>query len=125
MYNKRCCCLHYNHVVAKGKHTTNKLEVKNMLNISLDEDELKKLYLEEVRKRVEEIEEDMFLIDTKELCRMLSLSRPTVEKLFIYNPNFPAMRVGKKWLFNRQQVKEYINRWSIDVRKKGGSVEYD
>ena len=70
-----------------------------MLNISLDEDELKKLYLEEVRKRVEEIEEDMFLIDTKELCRMLSLSRPTVEKLFIYNPNFPAMRVGKKWLF--------------------------
>ncbi|MFC0469672.1 helix-turn-helix domain-containing protein [Halalkalibacter kiskunsagensis] len=96
-----------------------------MLNISLDEDELKKLYLEEVRKRVEEIEEDMFLIDTKELCRMLSLSRPTVEKLFIYNPNFPAMRVGKKWLFNRQQVKEYINRWSIDVRKKGGSVEYD
>lgn len=96
-----------------------------MLNISLDESELKKLYLEEVRKRVEEIEEDMFLIDSKELCRMLSLSRPTVEKLFIYNPNFPSMRVGKKWLFNRQEVKEYINRWSIDVRKKGGSVECD
>lgn len=96
-----------------------------MLNISLDENELKKLYLEEVRKRVEEIEEDMFLIDTKELCRMLSLSRPTVEKLFIYDPNFPSMRVGKKWLFNRQEVKEYINRWSIDVRKKGGSVECD
>lgn len=96
-----------------------------MLNISLDENELKKLYLEEVRKRVEEIEEDMFLIDSKELCRMLSLSRPTVEKLFIYNPNFPSMRVGKKWLFNRQEVKEYINRWSIDVRKKGGSVECD
>lgn len=97
----------------------------HMLNISLDESELKKLYLEEVRKRVEEIEEDMFLIDSKELCRMLSLSRPTVEKLFIYNPNFPSMRVGKKWLFNRQEVKEYINRWSIDVRKKGGSVECD
>ncbi|MED3824344.1 helix-turn-helix domain-containing protein [Priestia flexa] len=96
-----------------------------MLNISLDENELKKLYLEEVRKRVEKIEEDMFLIDSKELCRMLSLSRPTVEKLFIYDPNFPSMRVGKKWLFNRQEVKEYINRWSIDVRKKGGSVECD
>ncbi|WWL81037.1 hypothetical protein V6B65_08405 [Bacillus altitudinis] len=49
---------------------------------------------------------------------MLSLSRATVEKLFIYDPNFPSMRVGKKWLFNRQEVKEYINRWSIDVRKK-------
>ncbi|WP_216831007.1 helix-turn-helix domain-containing protein [Alkalihalobacterium elongatum] len=96
-----------------------------MLNISLDESELKKLYLEEVRKRVEEIEEDMFLIDSKELCRMLSLSRPTVEKLFIYDPNFPSMRVGKKWLFNRQEVKEYINRWSKDVRKKGGVIEWD
>lgn len=94
-----------------------------MLNISLDENELKKLALEEVRKRVEEIEEDMFLIDSKELCRMLSLSRPTVEKLFIYDPNFPSMRVGKKWLFNRQEVKEYINRWSKDVRKKGGNIK--
>lgn len=94
-----------------------------MFNISLDENELKKLALEEFRKRMEEIEEDMFLIDTKELCKLLSLSRPTVEKLFIYNPDFPSIRVGKKWLFNRQEVKEYINRWSIDVRKKGGSVE--
>lgn len=94
-----------------------------MFNISLDENELKKMALEEFRKRMEEIEEDMFLIDTKELCKLLSLSRPTVEKLFIYNPDFPSIRVGKKWLFNRQEVKEYINRWSIDVRKKGGSVD--
>ncbi|APH06543.1 helix-turn-helix domain-containing protein [Bacillus weihaiensis] len=96
-----------------------------MLNISLDENELKKLALEEVRKRVEEIEEGMFLIDTKELCRLLSLSRPTVEKLFIYDPNFPSMRVGKKWIFHRKEVEEYIKRWSIDVRKKGGNVECD
>ncbi|PAE25591.1 helix-turn-helix domain-containing protein [Bacillus sp. 7894-2] len=96
-----------------------------MLNITLDEKEIKKLYLDEVRKRVEEIEEQALLIDTKELCRMLSLSRPTVEKLFIYNQNFPSMRVGKKWLFNRKEVEKYINRWSIDVKKKGGNVECD
>ncbi|WP_026567871.1 helix-turn-helix domain-containing protein [Bacillus sp. UNC41MFS5] len=96
-----------------------------MLNISLDENELKKLYLEEVRKRVDEIGEQMMLIDTKELCKMLSLSRPTVEKLFIYNQDFPSMRVGKKWLFPRKEVEEYIKRWSIDVRKKGGNVECD
>ncbi|SDZ59754.1 DNA binding domain-containing protein, excisionase family [Evansella caseinilytica] len=94
-----------------------------MFNISLNEDELKKLYLDEIRKRVDDIENQMALIDTKELCKMLSLSRPTVEKLFIYNPDFPSMRVGKKWLFNRKEVEEYINRWSIDVRKKGGSVD--
>lgn len=96
-----------------------------MLNISFDEKEFKKFALDVVRKRVEEIEEDMFLIDTKELCKLLSLSRPTVEKLFIYNPEFPSMRVGKKWVFNRQEVKEYINRWSVDVRKNGGSVDFE
>lgn len=94
-----------------------------MLNISLDENELKKLYLEEVRKRVGKIEEQLLLIDTKELCKMLSLSRPTVEKLFIYNPDFPSMRVGKKWLFHRKEVEEFINRWSVDVRKNGGNLE--
>ncbi|WP_099363770.1 excisionase family DNA-binding protein [Fredinandcohnia onubensis] len=96
-----------------------------MLNISVDENEFKKMALEEFRKRMEDIEEDVFLIDTKELCKLLSLSRPTVEKLFIFNPEFPSMRVGKKWLFNRQEVKEYINRWSIEVRKNGGIIEPD
>ncbi|PGL66842.1 helix-turn-helix domain-containing protein [Bacillus sp. AFS055030] len=94
-----------------------------MLNISLDENELKKLYLEEVRKRVDEIEEQKLFIDVNELCKMLSLSRPTVEKLFISNPNFPSLRVGKKWLFPRKEVEEYIKRWSSDVRKNGGIVD--
>jgi excisionase family DNA binding protein len=96
-----------------------------MLNITLNESELKNLFLEEVRKRVEEFEEQKLFIDVKELCKMLSLSRPTVEKLFINNPDFPSIRVGKKWLFHRKEVEEYINRWSINVRKKGGIVECD
>lgn len=94
-----------------------------MLNITLDETELKKLYLEEIRKRTEEIEEQMLLIDTKELCKLLSLSRPTVEKLFIFNERFPCFRVGKKWMFHRKEVEEYINLWVKDVRKNGGSIE--
>ncbi|MBX9974207.1 helix-turn-helix domain-containing protein [Cytobacillus firmus] len=96
-----------------------------MLNISLDENELKKLYLEEIRKSVKEIEKEKTLIDVGELCRILSLSRPTVEKLFIHNSNFPSIRVGKKWLFPRKEVEEYIKLWSIDVRKNGGVVECD
>ncbi|MCR8978654.1 helix-turn-helix domain-containing protein [Brevibacillus laterosporus] len=96
-----------------------------MFNINLNEDELKTLYLEEVQKRLEDWEQQTLLMDMKELCKMLSLSRPTVEKLFIYNPDFPSMRVDKKWLFPRKEVETYIKRWSIDVRKKGGSVDCD
>lgn len=96
-----------------------------MFNINLNEAELKTIYLEEVQKRLEDWEQQTLLMDMKELCKMLSLSRPTVEKLFIYNPDFPSMRVGKKWLFPRKEVEEYIKRWSIDVRKKGGTIEWD
>lgn len=105
-----------------------------MLNISLDENELKTIYDEalqkrldswdkQVQQRLDDLENQSMLLDMKELCKRLNLSRPTVEKLFIYDPKFPAIRVGKKWVFNRKEVEEYINRWSIDVKKKGGSVE--
>lgn len=96
-----------------------------MFNINLNENELKTIYLEEVQKRLDVWEQQTLLMDMKELCKILSLSRPTVEKLFIFNPDFPSMRVGKKWLFNRKEVEEYIKSWGIDVRKKGGSVDCD
>jgi excisionase family DNA binding protein len=89
-----------------------------MVEIKLDDNELKAIYLVEVRKRLNELELQSLLMDTKQLCKMLSLSWPTVEKLFLRDPNFPSMRVGKKWLFNRNQVQDYINRWSIEIKQK-------
>lgn len=93
-----------------------------MIQIQLDDEQLKELYLEEVRKRVEIFESETLLMDSKQLCKMLSLSWPTVEQKFLRDPNFPSMRVGNKWLFNRKEVQEYINNWSIDVRTKFGGV---
>lgn len=89
-----------------------------MIEIKLDEQELKELYLSEVQKRLDEIELQSLLMDTKQLCRSLSLSWPTVEKLFISDPNFPKIRVGSKWLFNRKEVERYIDLWSVEVKKK-------
>lgn len=76
------------------------------------------MYLAEVQKRLDQIEFDSLLMDSKQLCKMLSLSWPTIEKLFIRDPNFPKIRVGTKWLFNRNEVQNYIDQWSITVRKK-------
>ncbi|MCQ6277410.1 DNA-binding protein [Bacillus sp. V3B] len=88
-----------------------------MLEIKLDDEELKALYLAEVQKRLDKIELQSMLMDTKQLCKMLSLSWPTVEKLFLSDPNFPSIRIGKKWIFNRKQVQDYIDRWSIEKKK--------
>ncbi|KPH73871.1 hypothetical protein AFL42_11335 [Oceanobacillus caeni] len=94
-----------------------------MIKVDLNEESLKKLYLVEVKKHLAKLEADTFLMDSKQLCKMLNLSWPTIEKLFLRDPNFPSIRVGKKWVFNRKEVEEYINCWSVEIREQGGEVE--
>ncbi|MBT2729200.1 DNA-binding protein [Bacillus sp. ISL-75] len=96
-----------------------------MIQFSLNEEGLKELYLSEVQKHLENMEMDTMLMDSKQLCKKLNLSWPTIEKLFLYDPNFPKMRVGKKWLFNRKEVQKYIDYWSDEIRQKGGTINID
>lgn len=89
-----------------------------MIEIKLDEKELKAIYLAEVQKRLDQIEFESLLMSSKQLCKMLSLSWPTVEKEFLRDPNFPKIRIGTKWLFNRSEVQQYINRWSNEMKNQ-------
>ncbi|MBD7966251.1 DNA-binding protein [Fictibacillus norfolkensis] len=89
-----------------------------MIQIKLDDDQLKDMYLAEVRKRLDKFEAESFLMDSKQLCKMLSLSWPTVVDTFLSDPNFPSIRLGSKWLFNRMEVQDYINRWSIEIKRR-------
>lgn len=91
-----------------------------MFDITVDQEELKSLYLEEVKKRLDEIELQTMLMDSKQLKKMLSLSWPTIEKVFLSDPNFPSMRVGNKWVFHRRKVEEYINIWTEMKFEKQG-----
>ncbi|WP_232311273.1 helix-turn-helix domain-containing protein [Robertmurraya korlensis] len=95
---------------------------KKIIHLSLDEEGLKELYLSEVKKHLENIQMETILMDSKELCKMLNLSWPTIEKLFLCDPNFPYIRIGKKWIFNRNEVQDYIDRWFIEIRELGGRV---
>ncbi|RHW31507.1 DNA-binding protein [Neobacillus notoginsengisoli] len=89
-----------------------------MFELKLDENELRAMFQMEVQKRLDRMELDSMLLDSKKLCQMLSLSWPTIEKTFLSDPNFPKMRVGTKWMFNRNEVQAYIDRWSADKRKR-------
>lgn len=91
--------------------------------IKLNEEEVKRLLLAEIQKRLDHVEFVSLLMDSKQLCKMLNLSWPTVEKVFISDPHFPSIRIGKKWAFNRREVADYLDRWCVDVRKKGGVFE--
>lgn len=89
-----------------------------MFEIKVDEDQLKSLYQAEIQKKLDQIEFESLLMNSKQLCKMLSLSWPTVEKVFLSNPDFPSIRIGSKWLFNRNEVQSYVNKWSLEMRKK-------
>jgi hypothetical protein len=98
------------------------MDEKPIINLSLNEECLKELFLTEVQKHLEKIEMDTILMDSKQLCQVLNLSWPTIEKLFLTDPNFPSVRIGKKWAFNRKHVQEYIDRWFHETRNQGGIV---
>lgn len=87
-----------------------------MITIQVNEEELKQLYEAEIKKRLDQLEFQSLLMDSKQLCKMLSLSWPTVEKMFISDPHFPSMKVGTKWLFHRGEVQKYIDKWSIKIK---------
>lgn len=89
-----------------------------LIDIRINEEELKALYLEEVNRRLEKIELQSLLMDSKQLCKFLSLSWPTVNSVFLSDPNFPSIRIGSKWLFPRKEVESYIDRWAIEMKGK-------
>jgi predicted DNA-binding transcriptional regulator AlpA len=90
----------------------------SMIQITLNEEELKAMYLAEVHKKLEEFEAELILLDSKQLCKMLSLSWPTVQQTFLADPDFPQMRIGTKWVFNKREIQEYIDTWSVKYRKR-------
>lgn len=92
-----------------------------VIELKVNEEELKALYLDEVQKRLDKIELQTLLMDSKQLCKMLSLSWPTIERLFLGDPHFPSIRIGSKWLFNRKEVEAYIDCWSVQVKEKNKS----
>lgn len=89
-----------------------------MIEIKINEEELKSLYLAELNKRLDKIEQEAYLMNSKQLCKMLSLSWPTIEKIFISDPDFPSMRVGSKWVFHRKRIESYIDNWSWKQQAK-------
>jgi predicted DNA-binding transcriptional regulator AlpA len=85
--------------------------MKYEIDIQIDGELLKQIYREEVRRQLEIIKEEPLLIDMNELCEMLKLSRPTVEKNFLKNPDFPSMRINSKWIFNKKEVEAFLKEW--------------
>lgn len=85
--------------------------------IGVDHELLEKLYKEEINKRLDLLENETLLMNMKQLCESMNLSRPTVEKIFIKNPDFPTIKINSKYMFHRKEVSEFLVNWSKEERR--------
>lgn len=93
-----------------------------MINVEIDQEMLKELYLQKVEERLEELESEVFFMNSKQLATYLNLSWNTIADTFLYDEEFPSLRAGSKWLFNKKEVQAFMNKYYEEVRNNGRDI---
>lgn len=82
-----------------------------MLEIQIDRQMAKELFLEEVKKRVNELDQSTTMWDTKELKRQTCMSWNTIQDNFFFEEDFPKVKLGGKWYFPAKKTREFLEGW--------------
>ncbi|OLS39100.1 group-specific protein [Bacillus sp. MRMR6] len=82
-----------------------------MLQVNVDEQEVKQLCLEKIEEMLKDVEKDLVFWSRKELIRRTCLSWNTILDTFFYDPRFPKHKVGNKWLFPADATKKFLLQW--------------
>jgi hypothetical protein len=82
-----------------------------MIEVKLDEKEVRRLYLEKLEDHIKKIDTEMLFWDTNELVKRTCMSLSTIQREFFYEPEFPKRKVGGKWYFPVQQTKDFLLKW--------------
>ncbi len=82
-----------------------------MIEVKIDEDEVKKLYMDELKKHIEKFDKEILFWDTNDLIKQTRLSWSTIQKEFFYDERFPKYKLGRKWLFPAKETKEFLMTW--------------
>ena len=90
-----------------------------MLNIQVDENEARQLYLERLEEKLKEIDSELVFWDSKELMRRTCMSWNTIQDKFFFDPRFPKFKVGQKWMFPAEETKRFLLQWLREQPTKG------
>jgi hypothetical protein len=82
-----------------------------LLNIQIDEQEVKQLAIEKIEELLKDVEKDLVFWDRKELLRRTCLSWNTIQEHFFFDPRFQKHKVGAKWLFPAEATKKFLLQW--------------
>lgn len=82
-----------------------------MITVQVDEKVIEQRFLEELKKRLDELESKQVFWDLKTLCKVTCMSDNFIKEQFFYDPRFPKFRVGKKWLFPAKETEQFLLMW--------------
>ncbi|MED0936462.1 hypothetical protein P4T37_06995 [Bacillus mobilis] len=82
-----------------------------MFNIQVDNQIIEQRFLEELRKRLDQIERRKTLWDMKELCKQTSMSENTIKEKFFYDERFSKYKIGGKWYFPAGEAEHFLLIW--------------
>ncbi|MBK5446036.1 MULTISPECIES: group-specific protein [Peribacillus] len=82
-----------------------------MLNVQIDEVKFKKIYLDEIKEKMKEIDVELVFWDARELERRTCMSWNTIQKEFFFDPDFPKRKVGGKWYFPAKETRVFLLEW--------------
>lgn len=85
-----------------------------MLNIKIDEEEVRKLYIDELEKHLNKLDNEKLFWNTKELEYQTSMCMNTMQKEFFFDKDFPKRKIGNKWYYPVAQTKEFLLKWIND-----------
>ncbi|AOH54445.1 group-specific protein [Peribacillus muralis] len=82
-----------------------------MLNIQVDQQEVKKLYLQKIEERIKELDNELVFWDANELKRRTCMSWNTIQEKFFFDLRFPKHKVGGKWIFPAAKTQKFLLEW--------------
>lgn len=87
-----------------------------MIQIQVDEAEVKKLYLEAIEQRIAELDKELIYWDSNELKRRTCMSWNTILNTFFWEEDFPKVKIGGKWYYPAQKAKKFLVEWLDDYQ---------
>ncbi|AYK08902.1 group-specific protein [Brevibacillus laterosporus] len=82
-----------------------------MIKVEIDEIEVRRMYLEKLKEKMEEVESELVFWDSKELMRRTCMCWNTIQDKFFFDPRFPKFKVGGKWYFPTKETREFLIEW--------------
>ncbi|MTD31837.1 hypothetical protein [Planomicrobium sp. YIM 101495] len=93
-----------------------------MIHIELNEEEMKEIYIKMVEEKLVDLEAETFFLNSKQLQKFVGIGWNSITSHLMSDPNFPAIRLGNKWLFPRHEVEQYMKKYYQAVRDSGGDI---